>query len=94
MDLYFNHDMKHNVVSVERTDVMVQYVFRFENDYGASLIKRPGSYGYRKDLWELAVLYFDGDEREITYDTEITDDVLGYLTDEEVIMYLEQIRDL
>ena len=73
----------------------VQCVFRFENGYGASVIKHLFSYGHRDDLWELAVLKFDGDETShICYDTELTDDVIGYLSDEEVRSYLEKIKEL
>lgn len=72
----------------------VQYLFRFPNDYGASVVKHYGSYGHDRDLWELAVLVFDGDMWELTYDTEITDDVEGYLTDQDVLELLERIRNL
>lgn len=72
----------------------VQYLFRFPNDYGASVVKHWGSYGHDRDLWELAVLVFDGDMWELTYDTEITDDVEGYLTDQDVLNLLRRIRDL
>lgn len=72
----------------------VQYLFRFPNDYGASVVKHLGSYGHDRDLWELAVLVFDGDMWELTYDTEITDDVEGYLTDQDVLDLLERIRNL
>jgi hypothetical protein len=38
----------------------------------------------------LAVLY-DG---KITYSTEITGDVLGYLTNDDVMYYLSEVKDL
>jgi hypothetical protein len=73
----------------------VQYIFRFDNNYGASVIKCRGSYGYKEDLWELAVMQFDADdERHLCYDTEITEDVIGHLTDEEVRTYLGKIKEL
>lgn len=72
----------------------VQYLFRFPNNYGASIVKHLGSYGSRRDLWELAVIYFDGDEWDLTYDTEITDDVEGYLTDQDVLELLRRIQAL
>lgn len=73
----------------------VHYVFRFANDYGASVIKVSGSYGYRNDQWELGVVIFDEDgQYELTYDTPITKDVIGYLTDEDVRDLLGRIKEL
>ena len=66
------------------------YEFKFDNNYGASIIKHGGSYGNKDDLFELAVLY-DG---YITYSTEITGDVLGWLTNDDVLFYLSEIKDL
>lgn len=68
----------------------VRYEFSFDNGYGASVIKNPGSYGVEDDLWELAVLK-DG---HINYDTPITGDVEGYLTDEKVNELLRKIEQL
>jgi hypothetical protein len=70
------------------------WVFRFPNDYGASVIKRFGSYGYEEDKFELAVLAYDGESVILAYNTPITDDVLGYLTNEEVLELLEKIKCL
>lgn len=73
----------------------VQYLFRFANGYGASVVKHCGSYGSKDDLWELAVIHFEGENRwHITYNTPITDDVKGYLSNEDVCDLLKQIRDL
>lgn len=75
----------------------MQKIYRFENGYGASVICTPYSYGGPQGLKEIAVIKFFGPgERDwhITYDTPITDDVLGYLTDEEVEVYLELIKGL
>lgn len=76
----------------------IQYIFKFDNGYGASVIKHFGSYGHEKDLWELAVVEFRETGSEIShhlcYDTPITDDVIGYLTDREIREYLQQIKDL
>lgn len=69
--------------------------FKFENGYGASVIKHFGSYGYSEDLFELAVLKFDKNGKfKLCYTTKITSNILGYLTNEQVLDYLEQIRKL
>lgn len=70
------------------------WVFKFENNYGASVIKKYGSYGYEKNKFELAVLKFDGNYHRLCYDTRITNNVIGYLTNEEVIKLLEEIKKL
>ena len=95
MNLYLKHEeFKSDLVSVKREHNEVRYVFKFDNNYGASIVKNEYSYGHKQDLWELAVIWFDGDEWNLTYDTEITKDVIGYLTDEKVIEILHKIKNL
>ncbi len=73
----------------------VQYVFRFANGYGASVVKHFGSYGHDSDLWELAVIHFVGEiEWDLVYNTDITSDVEGFLSDEDVINLLNRIKYL
>ena len=69
-----------------------QYWFSFPNGYAGSVVKGPYTYGGDKDLWELAVM--DDNTKDLCYDTPITDDVLGYLTDNEVDDYLSEIKAL
>lgn len=64
------------------------YRFEFDNNYGASVVKHCGSYGYIDDLFELAILH----NGQITY--ELYDDVLGHLTNDEVLEYLSQIKNI
>ena len=67
------------------------YKIKYPNGYGASIIKRPFiSYGGERDLWELAVLKGN----DLCYDTPITDDVLGWLTEEEVVALCAKISSL
>ena len=75
----------------------IHYVFRFENGYGASVVKGPRTYGGPQDLWELAVIEFFGERTmnyELVYDTEITDDVCGYETDDGIRELLARIKAL
>jgi hypothetical protein len=64
---------------------------KFDNGYGASVVKGPHTYGGDKGLYELAVLDSNDD---LTYKTPITDDVEGYLTEEDVTNLLIQIQNL
>lgn len=68
----------------------IQYKYVFDNKYGASIIKHEFSYGHEEDLWELAVMY----KNRLCYDTPITGDVEGYLTDKDVAKLLQEIKDL
>ena len=63
----------------------------FPNGYGVSVIRSPYSYGGRQGLYELAVLGADG---QLTYETPVTDDVLGNLTVEEVTDAMAQVAAL
>lgn len=73
-----------------------QVVHRFENNFGASVVCHDSSYGREEGLKELAVLKFPygTDDYELTYDTEITNDVIGHLTDEDVNELLTRIEAL
>lgn len=66
-----------------------QKVYRFNNGYGASVIRHAYSRGT-----ELAVLKWEGDDFEIAYDTPITDDVIGHLSPFEVDEVLYRIAAL
>lgn len=81
---------KKYLVSISNYGFGLRYVFLFENGYGASVVKNIFSYGNTRNLFELAVLK-DG---QICYGTEITDDVIGYLTNRQVLRILERIKNL
>jgi hypothetical protein len=68
-----------------------QLLYKFDNGYGASVVKHDFSYGGRKGLYELAVLNTDGD---LCYDTPITSDVIGHLTMTEAEEVLVKISHL
>ena len=76
-----------------------QKIYRFPNDYGASVVRFyvggfPASYGAEDSNWEIGVIKFTGDDWNLTYDTPITSDVIGYLNDEGVVDVLQQIKAL
>jgi hypothetical protein len=69
----------------------VQSVMMFDNGYGVSVIKTPHSYGGNRGQYELAVL--DSSEA-ITYNTPVTEDVLGYLSEKEVTRHMIEVQKL
>jgi hypothetical protein len=71
-----------------------QWVFEFENGYGASVISGYGAYGNSISPYELAVIRWVGDKFELDYTTPITDDVIGYNTLDEINELLDQIKNL
>lgn len=69
----------------------IQYTATFPNGYGCSIVKHDFSYGGKDGLYELAVVGKDGD---LCYDTPITSDVLGHLTEQEVNSTVDAIKAL
>lgn len=86
-----------------------QRLYRFENNFGASVIRHSGSYGGNDGLYELAVIIWDPKANitlvetdlysritgwTICYSTPITDDVIGYLEEDRVNTILSFIEKL
>ena len=63
----------------------------FDNGYGATIVQGPHTYGGADGLYELAVL---GKNDEISYDTPVTGDVEGYLSEAQVTDLLIKIQQL
>ena len=63
----------------------------FKNGYGVSVVSHTHSYGGKDGLYELAVLDSEG---SLTYSTEVTSDVLGYLTEENVTEHMIQVQNI
>lgn len=66
-----------------------QVILKFENNFGASIIQGPRTYGGNSGLFELAVVYND----DLCYTTSLTSDVIGYQTQEEIIDLLFKIKN-
>lgn len=89
----------HGVYSERSLHDGVQRLYRFENGYGASLVRHSGSYGGSKGLWEIAVIkwtdqYEFGFPWDLCYSTPITKDVIGYLKEDQVNTILSFIKKL
>lgn len=72
-----------------------QIIYKFDNGYGASVVRHRYSYGGDNGLWELAVIKFIDDTNwNLTYDTPVTGDVIGYLEWPGVQELLAKIKSL
>ncbi|WP_419154231.1 hypothetical protein [Weissella viridescens] len=70
--------------------IAYQIIYKFPNGYGASVIHGLYTYGL-----ELAILSFDDNvDYSIAYDTSVTHDVMGHLTQQELADTLNDIRNL
>jgi len=81
-DLEFKQDMLRGLNAAR---------IKFDNGYGASVVVGPHTYGGEDGLYELAVLDSNGN---LTYETPVTSDVEGYLSEDDVTRLLEQIQNL
>jgi len=63
----------------------------FENGFGVSVVSHTYSYGGKDGLFEVAVL--DKDDN-LTYETSVTNDVIGYLNPDEVTEIIKQVQSL
>ena len=69
----------------------IKAIMMFPNGFGISVVKSDFSYGGSQGYYEIAVLGKDGD---LNYDTEITNDVVGYLDEDGVSEYMIKIQGL
>lgn len=93
LDLKIEKQFKQYLVIKARRESGIQYLFRFENDYGASVIKTEFSFGNKQDLWELALLFWHDGCYELSYHEIVKNGVLGYLSDYDVNKLLKTIYD-
>lgn len=63
---------------------------KFPNGYGVSVVRGPATYGGSAGLYELAVMHGDA----IVYDTPVTEDVLGWLSEGDVTERLNEVAGL
>jgi len=64
---------------------------QFDNGFGISVVSHTHSYGGRDGLYEVAVLDKDG---FLTYETPVTSDVIGYLSEEDVTDVMKKVQEL
>ena len=89
--------MEFKDLKFEKDDMMgISAHHIFDNHYGVSVIKGPYSYGGKQGKYELAILVMKPSDKysELCYDTPITNDVIGYLTETEVTELMKQVSEL
>ena len=69
----------------------VRSTCHFDNGYGVSVVRHKYSYGNGLNLFELAIIDKSG---EIMYSTPITNDVLGYLSEDDVSNTMIKVQRL
>lgn len=87
LEMFFKYLISTNAYSKEDAGIMLR--FRFPNNYGASVVKHKGSYGY-PESYEIGILYND----ELYYYSLIANDIIGHVNPKDVGMILLQIKGL
>ena len=73
----------------------IQAIHFFPNGFGVSVVRNDiMSYGAKEGLYELAVLEGDEEDWRLTYDTPITNDVVGWLTLEDAEKLADDVKNL
>ena len=83
------HDLE--FLELDNEGYNIRASIKFNNGYGASVVRTKNSYGGEAGLYELAVLDKEGG---VSYNTSITDDVLGWLKEDDVTAALQRIEAL
>ena len=85
-------DFTSYIIDINSYNKGMQILFRFPNNYGISLVCHSFSYGNDANEFEIAITKFEpnSDNWSITYDTDITGDVLGYQSKEDVIDVIQK----
>lgn len=89
-----------NRISYEKEMGLEQWVYRFPNNYGASVQKYSSQYSSNKGKFELAVLKWVEDKLTgdykgfLAYKTPITDKIIDGLTAKDIENLLNQIKTL
>ena len=65
----------------------------FPNGYGISVV-RNGLSRTTANTWEIAIIKGDENNYDLCFNTPITNNVIGYCSEEEVSNIMKQIQDL
>lgn len=86
-----NYEPKRETITTDKEDGnSMQHTYKFPNGYVVIVIQNKYSRGYKKGLYELAVL----EEGGLCHSTPIISNAIGCLSADEVAEYLQQIEEL
>lgn len=100
MDLNLQCEMfEDNIFGKIISPISAQYIFRFDNNYGASVVKHKYSLGGEQNLWELYPVIFTGEHHWVLVNDD--DDIktiiphksVGCLNNSKVLNLLEKIKN-
>lgn len=97
MKINLPKDLERFIVFDGQNNSGYQMIVKFDNGFGASIINNIYSHTRNNEEFELAVIEKTGEEQndwQLWYTTYITDDVIGYLPEKEIIEILYKIKDL
>lgn len=86
-------DFTSYIIDINSYNKGMQVLFRFPNNFGISLVCHSFSYGNSNDEFEIAIINYNSEENDdwdICYTTELTQDVLGYQSKEDVIDVIQE----
>lgn len=93
-DLEFKERHSASFLETSECSQMWQALMFFPNGYGVSVLFGGQCYSNKKDSYELAILVGNENYSDITFDTPIADDVLGFLAKEEVTEIMKKVQQL
>src|SRR5574343_158876 len=76
------------IMEEKKATLPFRMTVKFPNNYGASIIRNNFSYGSGLEV-EIGVIKYEGCNYDLTYKTPITNDVLGYVPEDEIIGILK-----
>lgn len=83
-------DLEFKEKGSSKIDMGKQAKIKFKNGYGLSIITGKGSYSSESKPYEVAIFYND----VISYNTEFTDDVLGWQDKKDVETLMNGVKNL
>ena len=86
--------IKENLMFYHNAGFEKQWIYRFKNGYGASIIKGRYAYGNKFFPYELMVIKFDENGCSEQVEVPFAPDTKGYLRIEDIKEHLNKIKNI